>query len=779
MLQPQCLRCGASSQAPICERCLSFLAAHRPLLFDPRLVKGPSTIELLTKDKRLMLTLDPKRPFTTHDETDWDWRSEDEAASMLKHMGFNGGAPLVLSFSDVEILHEILFHFTRTPPKNDDLDLRMEALKRRISEVPYLTWTEPEHAVPAPASRAQAEHAIQDEPKWPTPNLRAVEPTPPPAPKIPEPLPPEPPAPEPEEPSILPPPPDIEPEPPWQVEAPPDLALARKTETLAKELETMQLEVQRLSMNKAQMEGQRAEFQNMLQVEKAALEERELLVTAQIATLQARQKEVVEKEKAIADREVEMQRQRRRLELMEFLLYVPNLQQKDVQVLRARFSDLDVLRDSSLDALIGIPELGEAKSRELYSALHPAWSGEDEDLNERAQALLEVGDHHGALQCYEFLISKMPESENLWFNKAEILGMIGDREGALQAYSRVLDINKKNLVAWQEKADLLFEMGRLEEGIRALRSLIDVDRRKADAVLSKAEDLVAHGNERDAILLYNAILETDSGNVKAYLGLGDRLLNLGDAEMADKMYTRALGREPQNPKALYKKGMMLNRRGRWGAALQLFNRSIALDWNYADPWVGKGDILLKQGKPSEAIDCFQKALEFDPDRSDAWAGKAQAHATKGEVEEADKARAKALGATPDSEGVQLIESMLQSSETEADTSSKGIPIAEDSAEILKHVLKTSKIIGQSQILRRMADVALDRGDFDEAINGYKQALELDGHDVDAWCGMGLALRKLGRMKEAWEAYDRALQIDSKREDAKRGREACATEGDAN
>ena len=703
-----------------------------------------------------MLTLDPKRPFTTTDDS-WDWKSEDEAASILKHMGFNGGAPLILTFTDAEILHDILLRYGKDPPKKERLTAMMRALEGRISDVPYLSWTPREPAwrdLQAELTSPAAERQFPEEPPAEPTDAGTHEPPPPPAPSIPPPLlpeppVPEPPAPEPEEPPPLP-PPDFESFPPEPEEPPEVWPVGKGIKEASHELETLQIEIQRLSMIKAQMERQKSESQNMLQVEKSALEERELLVAAQIATLQSRQKEVVQKEKALSDREVEMQRQQKRLELVEFLLSVPSLQQKDVQVLRARYPDLEIIKDVSLDEFMGIPELGESKSRELYSALHPTWSSEDEDLNERAQALLEVGDYHGSLQCYEFLIRKTPESETLWFNKAEILGMIGDREGALQAYSRVLDINRKNVVAWREKADLLFEMGRLEEGIRALRSLIEVDKRQEDSVLAKAEDLVAHGNERDAILLYNAVLETDSANVKAYLGLGDRMLALGDSEMADKMYTRALGREPQNPRALYKKGMMLNRRGRWGAALQLFNRAIALDWNYADPWVGKGDILLKQAKPSEALDCFQKALEFEPERSDAWAGKAQAHAVKGETEEADKARARALGTTPDSEGIRLIESMLKDIEPGERHDSNGAMIAEDSAEILKHVLESSKTIGESQILRRMADVALDQGDLDSAIKGYEDALNVDGNDVDAWCGKGLAFRKLGRFKEAWK-----------------------------
>ena len=105
----------------------------------------------------------------------------------------------------------------------------------------------------------------------------------------------------------------------------------------------------------------------------------------------------------------------------------------------------------------------------------------------------------------------------------------------------------------------------------------------------------------------------------------------------------------------------------------------------------------------------------------------------------------------------------------------GIIIREDSDEILKAVLKGSKGISESQVLRRLADMAFDAGDFEEALKSYSEALATDENDADAWCGRGLTLRKMGRFEEALEAYDRALRIDPNREDARHGRDACAKE----
>ncbi len=773
------MRCGAAASAPLCELCVSFTAAKSPLTFDPRLIKGPSILDLLAQNKRLMLTDDPQKPYDTFDDSPPDWRSENGAASILRHMGFNGGAPLILSLSDAEVLHNILFFFLRDPAQDIDLAHQVESLKNRVKAVPYLNVTKPVEKEPPPSSVETPSSIETQEPSKDLPQPPEDRVLPPPPPTQPRPLPappeplPKPPEPRPSEPKrprpTTPPPPKDEAKSYTSVSLSPDVLAA------SKELETLRLEIERLSMIKGQMEGQRKELQNMLQVEKSALEEREVLLTAQTATLQSRQKELQEKENVLTDKEAEIKRAQKRLELVEFLLSVPNLDQKDIQVIRAKFQNLETLKTMSLTDLESEVNIDGSKAKELHSALHPTWSSEDTSLMEKAQMLLESGDLHNALQCYEMLLRKTPDNENLWFNKAEILGMIGDKDGALHAYSKVIELNDKNLVAWRERADLLFECSRIEEGIRTLKKLMEIDREQIEASIIKADNLSSRGNITDAILLYNAALECDPGNVRGILGLGDCLAHTGDLDMAEKMYTRALGRDPQNAKALFKKGSMLNRRGRWGAALQLFNRAIALDWNYVDPWVGKGDILLKQNKASEALACFEKAIEFDPKRATAWAGKAQAHMARKEIEKAERAKAKALEYSPEKDEEKEAEELIESLATDVGLKDRNIPANEASVDILKHVIKASKSISESQMLRRIADIALDRNDLEKALENYNSALEADPGDIDAWCGKGLTLRKMGRLSEAWAAYDQAFKIDPTREDAKHGRDACSSE----
>ena len=55
----------------------------------------------------------------------------------------------------------------------------------------------------------------------------------------------------------------------------------------------------------------------------------------------------------------------------------------------------------------------------------------------------------------------------------------------------------------------------------------------------------------------------------------------------------------------------------------------------------------------------------------------------------------------------------------------------------------------------------DLGKYDEGIECYDKALEIDGKYVTAWYNKGISLHDLGRYEEAIESFDKALEIDDK------------------
>ena len=65
-----------------------------------------------------------------------------------------------------------------------------------------------------------------------------------------------------------------------------------------------------------------------------------------------------------------------------------------------------------------------------------------------------------------------------------------------------------------------------------------------------------------------------------------------------------------------------------------------------------------------------------------------------------------------------------------------------------------------ELLERGASLASD-GRYDEALEAYNKAIELDPKDAFAWFYKGFTLRDLKRNDEALEAYNKSIELDPK------------------
>ncbi len=65
-----------------------------------------------------------------------------------------------------------------------------------------------------------------------------------------------------------------------------------------------------------------------------------------------------------------------------------------------------------------------------------------------------------------------------------------------------------------------------------------------------------------------------------------------------------------------------------------------------------------------------------------------------------------------------------------------------------------------------------QGDYDEALNKFIKATQVDATLVAAWSNKGCALGRLGDCVGAISAFNRALEIDPNNQGAKEGKELC-------
>lgn len=220
------------------------------------------------------------------------------------------------------------------------------------------------------------------------------------------------------------------------------------------------------------------------------------------------------------------------------------------------------------------------------------------------------------------------------------------------------------------------------------------------------------GNLTEAERQYRAMLAQDAGHAHAWYLLGVARWQQGDGDEAERCLRQALERRPDWPAALNQLGIVLARQKRLVEAALHFREALRLQPDLADAHHNLGLVLHQQGRGNEARPCFQQAQQLHRDLPSA--------------------------SSPRQNKV-LIPRMALVGPIAAGTLAAEVPA--DSA------------AGHDE----QGLALLARGEAEQAVLAFQQALRLGGHDAEVHHHLGLALLMQGRVAEATEAFRQTLQ----------------------
>ncbi|HTL89562.1 MAG TPA: tetratricopeptide repeat protein [Leptolyngbya sp.] len=229
----------------------------------------------------------------------------------------------------------------------------------------------------------------------------------------------------------------------------------------------------------------------------------------------------------------------------------------------------------------------------------------------------------------------------------------------------------------------------------------------------------------EAIAVYRKAIVLDMENSGAYNGLGDVLAQQRRTEEAIASYRRSIEINPQNAEAYSGLGNALADRRRLEEAIAAYRRSIEVNPKQMNAYAGLGNVLAQQQKVPEAIDSYQRALNA-PEKTEtaqaiAFVGLGRVLQSQGRDDEAIDLYRKAAQVAPDHIWAQIF---------------------------LGHAL-----VNQNQ--------------FDAAIASYRQVLSqpierkgnLGNSHAIALNGLGSALQRQGKVKDAIVQFEKAVDTD--------------------
>lgn len=177
---------------------------------------------------------------------------------------------------------------------------------------------------------------------------------------------------------------------------------------------------------------------------------------------------------------------------------------------------------------------------------------------------------------------------------------------------------------------------------------------------------------------------------------------------------RALEVQPDWAPAYVTMGNVQQAQGQIDEAIRLYSEALAFNPEYAEAYANLGSMLYKQGRLVEAVVKYEKAIALKPDLAPAYWNIATALKQQGRLSEAVAYEQKAIALNP-------------------------------------HLAGTDFYLNQAEKLAQ-------QGKLDEAVAAWERAIALKPDLAEAYCQIGIVLRRQGKFQQAIPTLQKAIEL---------------------
>jgi len=278
------------------------------------------------------------------------------------------------------------------------------------------------------------------------------------------------------------------------------------------------------------------------------------------------------------------------------------------------------------------------------------------------------------------------------------------------------------------------QLGRTHAALRDLLATPDPDpTRLADAYGELGLQLQAYDLRQSAVNSYRHAETLAREDYRWAHLLGCVLQSVGDADRARKRFRRVVTLEPSYAPAWVYLGQLELEQNRRAEAREAFDRALAIEPDCAPCRVGLGRVALLDGDYERALGLFGQALELSPASSNIHYHMAMTYRGLGDIAEAKR---------------QLEQ--------------RG-PVKAGMADPLLAEVPTR--LRGSRALQDQGVALARSGRLEQAIERFREALELDPADSMTRFYVGLAYAKLDRLDAARDAFLEAIRLEPRSERA--------------
>jgi tetratricopeptide (TPR) repeat protein/GT2 family glycosyltransferase len=282
----------------------------------------------------------------------------------------------------------------------------------------------------------------------------------------------------------------------------------------------------------------------------------------------------------------------------------------------------------------------------------------------------------------------------------------------------------------------------------------------------RARQLQSEGKVAESIAEYRAVLALDKKYLAAWHQLAQLLEQQGKWDEAAEHYRKSIELDPQPPFWVRRHfGFSLYQQGLFEEAIVAYQKAIAVQPEEATIHSLLGQAFGRNGDVEGAIESYQRAIELSPELP-IWVylnlGDGLSQIDR--LDEAISAYEKALVLAPENAGiVRLLEVATKRKEAnEQDKCHRAKQLQREGLleEALAEFRAVLAVDGSNLVaLHQVAQICETQGKWDEAVEGYRRAIEVDA-DSPFWVyrHLGFLLNNEERYDEAIIEYNKAISL---------------------
>lgn len=175
------------------------------------------------------------------------------------------------------------------------------------------------------------------------------------------------------------------------------------------------------------------------------------------------------------------------------------------------------------------------------------WRGKALTIPEAAvQAAQEqrLGNLQAAVDIFNLLLAKLPNSAEVYNNRGAILQMMKRYDEALASYDKAIALKPDYPNAWFNRGGTLKQLNRFEEALASYDQAIALSTSHAEAHNNRGVLLQQMRRFDEAIASYDRAIAAKPDHAAAHNNRGTALMSKGDLPEAEKMFRKALQLKP-------------------------------------------------------------------------------------------------------------------------------------------------------------------------------------------------------------------------------------------